>query len=56
MTIESVTGAVIGAITSYDILAIIVILLLFAIFWTALRIIRKEKEIIQVSKKKKSKR
>jgi len=45
MTIESVTAAVIGAMTNSDIVAIIIILLLFAIFWAALRIIRKEREL-----------
>jgi len=39
------TAAVVGAMSSSDVLAIVVILLLFAIFWASLRIIRKEKEL-----------
>ena len=53
MTIGSVTAAVVGAMTRSDVLAIIIILLLFAIFWMAFRIVRKEKELVSCIKKSK---
>ena len=53
MTIKGVTAAVVGAMSGSDILAILVILLLFAIFWTAMKIIRKEKEIVASKPKSK---
>lgn len=51
MDISGVTAAVVGAMSSSDVLAILVIILLFAIFWTALKIIKKEKEIVRARAK-----
>ncbi len=45
MALNGVSAAVIGYMATADFLAIAIILLLFAIFWTAIRIIRKEKEL-----------